>query len=437
MPQTDSQGNVNLSPASEIISALQIILRSQAMIPDIETPYSRATFPNPNHCAIELKGQSIRAIITDRQQQLDATLHNISSLETVIDKINHLHRQLTIQKKKIISSITLHKRLVSPLWRLPTEVLSHIFVHCLPEDKYLSPASKLAPVLLTKICRRWREVAVGTPSLWCRLNVPYDLRRQEELPFCLDLWLKRSRGRPLSLALTCCSIVRDSTEFRSLLQPYINQISSFSIQCRYTSDDPEILLKDLPALQELIANWSITKQCFSRLPPTLSSFKFSESPFELDALLSCKSVWANLTNVEIPIRRPDAVLDLLQLCPNLCSLAIHVRSNGIGIFEPLVHIKIQSLRIIIESSSYIGIDHSTSDPLPGLLNALALPKLRTLEVHCVSWPHKEFKSFLTRSNCPLETVILGAEVKMRRKQRAECDALVPSLEVLVSESEES
>ncbi|KAG1777001.1 hypothetical protein EV702DRAFT_930874, partial [Suillus placidus] len=69
-------------------------------------------------------------------------------------QINHLHRQLTKQKGKIISSITLHKRLVSPLWRLPTEVLSHIFVHCLPEDKYLSPASKLTPVLLTRICRQ-------------------------------------------------------------------------------------------------------------------------------------------------------------------------------------------------------------------------------------------------------------------------------------------
>lgn len=279
---------------------------------------------------------------------------------------------------------------------------------------------------------------MGTPILWCKLVVPFDLRRQQELPFCLDLWLKRSRGCLLSLEFTCCSIYWDSTKFRSLLQPYVNQISSFFIKCRFIYDNPEPLLKDLPALQELITDGSVTKQCFSQLPPTLSSLKSTGSQFELDPLLSCKSVWANLTNVEIPIRCPDAVLDLLQLCPNLCSLAIHVTSNRIGIFEPLVHIKIQSLRIIIiRSSSYIGIDDSISDPLPGLLNALALPNLRTLEVHCVSWPHEEIKSFLTRSNCPLETVILGAEVKMRRKQRAECVALVPSLEVLVSDSEES
>ncbi|KAG1874359.1 hypothetical protein F4604DRAFT_740487 [Suillus subluteus] len=211
--QTVNSTNVNISPASEIISALQIILRSQPMIPDLEIPYSRTTFPNPNSCAIGLEDQSIRAIITERQQQLDAALHDISRLEAVVDKTNHLHRQLTEQKEKIISSIMSYKNLVSPLWRLPSEVLSHIFVHCLPEDKYLSPALELAPVLLTRICRRWREVAVGTPSLWCRLEVPWVPRTQQGLSFrvCLHIWLQRSQGRPLSLALTCRSFYRTST----------------------------------------------------------------------------------------------------------------------------------------------------------------------------------------------------------------------------------
>jgi hypothetical protein len=438
MPQqTSSQENVNLSPASEIISALQIILRSQAMTSELETPYSRTTFPNPNHCAIELENQSIRAIITDRQQQLDATLHDISSLETVIDKINHLHRQLTEQKDKIISSITLHKRLVSPLWRLPTEVLSHIFVHCLPQDKYLLPAWKLAPVLLTKICRRWKEVAVGTPSLWCRLNASsLPIKSLEKVPFCLDLWLKRSRGCLLSLKLITSSyfLGPDSTELRSLLQPYINQISSLHISNYMPCDHYEPLLKDLPALQELIVGRSLPKQCFSRLPPTLRNFKLIHGLLGDLLSPSCEPVWANLTNVDINTYHPSKFLHLLRICPNLCSLVIHVESGDeTGIFEPLVHIKIQSLRIIInQSSSYIGI----SNPLPGLLNALSLPSLRTLEVCGVPWPHKEFKSFLTRSNCPLETVILGAEAKMRRKQRAECVALIPSLEVLVSQSKE-
>ncbi|KAG2345958.1 hypothetical protein BDR05DRAFT_98002 [Suillus weaverae] len=108
------------------------------------------------------------------------------------------------------------------------------------------------------------------------------------------------------------------------------------------------------------------------------------------------------------------------------------------IFKPLVHIKIQELCIIVaQSSSPTDIDNSIPNPLPGLLGAFSLPNLRTLEIRGVPWPHEEFKSFLTRSNCPLETVILGAELKIRRRQRAECVALIPSLQIIVSQSEAS
>ncbi|KAG2143781.1 uncharacterized protein EDB93DRAFT_1154734 [Suillus bovinus] len=417
MHTTNSEENDNLLPASEIISALHTILRSRAMMPDLETPYSQTTFPHPSHCAIELDDQSINAIITDRRQQLDATLRDIWSLESVVDKINNLHRQLTEQKDKLISSITLHKRFISPLWRLPTEVLSHIFIHCLPEDKYPSPALMRAPILLTRICRRWREVAVGTPSLWCRLNVICGFRRWQG---CLDVWLKRSRGHPLSLALIC-SHKSTVSELRDILQPYINQISSFSLHCGVFSDRYGLLLKDLTALQELVVVRPLTEQVFSRLPPTLRSFKLTMSFFELELWPSGEPVWANLTNVEIPLHCSTTLFHLLQLCPNLCSLVIRLLFSETEIFEPLVHIQIQSLHIV----------DSIPDHLPGLFNALSLPSLHTLEVHGVSWPHQEFKSFLTRSKCPLETVILGAKMKTECEQQAECVALIPSLEVVV------
>jgi len=158
-------------------------------IPDFETPYSRTTFPNPNHCAIEPKDQNISAIITDHHQQLDATLHDISILQIVIGKFTNNWPN----RRKRSSRPSRRTRDLSPLWHLPTEVLPYFFVCCLPESKYLSPSLTQAPVLLTRICRRWRAVAMGTPNLCCRLDVPCDLgRRQEQLLFSLDLSLKRS-----------------------------------------------------------------------------------------------------------------------------------------------------------------------------------------------------------------------------------------------------
>lgn len=72
--------------------------------------------------------------ITQRQQQLDAVLHDTSAIE---DRVNVLCHQLV--------------EMQSALWRLPTEVI-HIFTHCLPEV-HVIPSYKQALILLTRICR--------------------------------------------------------------------------------------------------------------------------------------------------------------------------------------------------------------------------------------------------------------------------------------------
>ncbi|KAG2089430.1 uncharacterized protein F5147DRAFT_587113 [Suillus discolor] len=146
---------------------------------------------------------SVVSIIAERRQQSDAVLDELSDLQAMMDSIKNHHQQVVEKKGKIMQSMNLHKGLLSALWRFPTEVLSQIFNHCLPETTFsLSPLSfrVKAPILLTRICQRWREVAVGTPDLWCRLYVEAN-GSWEQAAFCYDLWLKRSRGRPLSLEL--------------------------------------------------------------------------------------------------------------------------------------------------------------------------------------------------------------------------------------------
>ncbi|KAG1747731.1 uncharacterized protein EDB91DRAFT_42704 [Suillus paluster] len=80
----------------------------------------------------------------------------------MMDNIKNLHGRLVEKKDRIIQSIDLHEGFISALWRLPTEVLSQIFDHCPPEFSELSRPSKLeALMLLTRICRRWREIVVA------------------------------------------------------------------------------------------------------------------------------------------------------------------------------------------------------------------------------------------------------------------------------------
>ncbi|OJA15369.1 hypothetical protein AZE42_12350 [Rhizopogon vesiculosus] len=231
--------------------AIQILVLGHiddVQIPDLETPYSR--YSNTNLSVIG-QDQSIHAVTTERQQQSDAVLHQIQDLDAVTKT---LHQHLVEKQDNITQSMNLHKRLVSALWRLPTEVLCQIFVHCLPETDYPTASSRLAPMVLTRICRRWREIVVGMPNLWCRLSVDFLLhrrRRWQQLVLCYDLWLKRSQGCPLSLTIL---FDRDVIKVRSLSQPYMNQISSIISN----TDACRLLALNLPILQELTIQYLST-----------------------------------------------------------------------------------------------------------------------------------------------------------------------------------
>lgn len=287
-------------------------------------------------------------------------------------------------------------------------------------------------MLLTRICRRWREVAVDMPSLWCRLYVEVDDRDWQRAAFFYDLWLKRSRGCPLSLALGRYH----STKLRNLLQPYITHITSLIVPIRsFQGECPKLFITDLPALQELAILGMTTPdiptiaQSISRLPSTMRSLKVIDMRpfFDIDSLSSFSPVWAHLADVQIAIYHPNAVLHLLQLCPNLSSLTLRLAFDQIEPLKSFTHTEIQSL--------HIHYDALLTRPLSGLLNALSLPKLRALEARRnAPWPHEDMKSLLARSKCALETLMFGGRVTMTDAQRAEYVALIPSLTVVVDHS---
>lgn len=388
-------------------------------MPDLGTPYSKTGFPTNNH---PVEGKSISAIVSEREQQLDTVLRDVSALETVMVGIKNLHQSLVEQKHKIIQSKLLHIGFVSVAGRLPTEILSQIFHYSLPEHEYLSPALKQAPMLLTSICRRWREVAVGMPSLWCRLYVAENLQRAA---FCYNSWLQRSRGHPLSLALGSQPSVYLR---RHLIQPYINQIRSLVVFFSRGERRPEVVFGDLPALQELtISGLDPYSPAFVRsisfLPSSMRSLNVMNMRphFDLELIDSCRLMWANLTNVEIAISEPNAVLLLLQSCPDLSSLTLHVDFDHAHNLEPLTHTGVQTLRI---AGAY-----SATGILSDLFNALSLPNLRVLEA--LSDHHTlPLVAFLARSKCLLMSLILGGRVRMTDAERAEYVALIPSIDIV-------
>ncbi|KAG1747733.1 uncharacterized protein EDB91DRAFT_1262675 [Suillus paluster] len=342
---------------------------------------------------------SVSTIIAKHQQQLDEVVQDMSGLENIIHSIRGLRKQLAKKQGKIIQSLNLHK------------------------SGLQSPSTEEGHMPLTRIYRRWTEVAMGTPSLWCSLYAT-DIDCQPAA-FCYDIWLKRSQGRPLSLTLDC--LPNENVKLRNLIQPYNTQISHLCILFGLGATTPELMLQNLPALQELDIHWhkhsadmelTVLPRTVSRLS-TLRSLKASG----WFSLSSSSPGWTHLTSV-----RGITIVDqwnfpLAPVSSRPRSLAITLDDDGIQYVAqgPWSHSHTRAFNVSV----------------PCLLYALTLPGSRTLSLDLVilrfggtvqlTWPHDAFKAFLARSDCPLDCLKFDSDLPPTEEQRAEHVALSPSL----------
>jgi hypothetical protein len=346
--------------------------------------------------------------------------------EIVGNEVSYGQSQVVEVKADIVQSNTSRTSLSSPICRLPTEILSEIFLYCLPEDEHLLYTSRLAPMLLTTICHRWREVAVGLPMLWCRLQLRVGYNNWQQRAFCYDSWLKRSGECPLSLSLRCRT---DWRELQTMLQPYVRRISSLSLII--LSCNSPFMMEDFDALKELTIHQYIPYHSARAINPTLSTLPVNLRRINMQDIWFDRKLldvftdfaWARLTHIEISIDGLDAFTRLLRLCPNLSHLKMNAVFYPIQLPEPVTHTNLQSLCISWDAN------WNLSGELE-LFKVITLPNLRVLEVcHTGLWPHESFMEFLTRSKYPLERLIFDSAAWTTDRERAEYATLIPSFEL--------
>ncbi|KAJ7019646.1 hypothetical protein C8F04DRAFT_1147059, partial [Mycena alexandri] len=88
---------------------------------------------------------------------------------------------------------------------LPSEITSEIFARCVEWHGFRpEPDPKHAPLLLTYVCRAWRDIAIHDPALWNRGEHNPDSSRRGLLA---KLYLERAGAAPLDLILQIWSTV--------------------------------------------------------------------------------------------------------------------------------------------------------------------------------------------------------------------------------------
>ncbi|KAJ7658416.1 hypothetical protein B0H17DRAFT_955267, partial [Mycena rosella] len=146
-----------------------------------------------------------------------------SRLKRLNDEIADLHKalaKLEEERDSLSDYVEAHKALLTPVRRLPLDILQEIFVACIPTHRNCVMSAREAPILLGRICSSWRTISLSTPRLWARLHIAeparpfqavlynappgryaqYDNKLAQRIE-TTKTWLGRSGQCPLSVSL--------------------------------------------------------------------------------------------------------------------------------------------------------------------------------------------------------------------------------------------
>jgi hypothetical protein len=172
-----------------------------------------ASILGTNYCHTDKEILEIRGFLVGPTHRLKHLDDEIADLQRAIDK-------LTEERGSLSTYVEAHRALISPVRRLPLDVIQEIFIACLPVHRNPVMSATEAPVLLGRICSAWRIVSLSTPRLWARLHVvepsppwPYpghhaysqlhsefDKKVAQRLEVT-KMWLGRSGQCPLDISL--------------------------------------------------------------------------------------------------------------------------------------------------------------------------------------------------------------------------------------------
>ncbi|KAJ6566973.1 hypothetical protein B0H19DRAFT_1139029 [Mycena capillaripes] len=295
--------------------------------------------------------------LRQRLFDLDAT---ISHHESIVQDLKQ-------QRADVFSQLAF---VVYPVLTLPTEITTEIFKWCCEAGLRLLPS--VAPLLLTRVCRDWRELALSSAALWDTIDEIEFNDPLEDEDF-ISKWFSRAGTRPLSFGIIYPEHL-ESHYLESVIHRHASQLQWLDVMTHLD------ILSDFGAIQPFPILSDLSLCSMSPHGPIQSQIDvFCHAPSLRRLSLEClppsalNLPWAQLTKTTLSFVSLTECLNFLRLATSLREFRREGPPEGeedesvLG-QSPLSHSSLTSLAV------------STSSGDEGILHLLTVPGLQTLEV---------------------------------------------------------
>ncbi|KAF9522556.1 hypothetical protein CPB83DRAFT_864302 [Crepidotus variabilis] len=328
-------------------------------------------------------------------------------------------------------------------YRLPVEVVSTIFQHCLPNPpspetfksfpwpKNSSSDQEFSQTTaeLTSINHNWRNIAHSTPGLWNSIflnftrwsisedrlavllnNVKQRIHRSGDL--LLDIRFITREG-PI-LVSYCAQILEalclEAHRWRSLCLSAPRKVITVLATQTFPQGSPYLDYMVLNSHNRVLPdNWVLSFHPSARLfaPSYLSLRRIPITTTTFD--------FSRITSLNLGSTTNSKIVNFLDVLPRLTSLECQIRKED-QLFSsgpPVIHPSLKILHLTV------------LDVIPNLLSRLTLPSLETFICYFPSNEHDALHAFLLRSNCLLQT--LSVDMQCGEQEFIELLHLTPGL----------
>lgn len=284
---------------------------------------------------------------------------------------------------------------------IPPELLSDIFLLCVPYPCSGTPSERTSVISLSHVCQRWRSVALATSALWTCIS----FREMDADTICREVecaraWLSRSSMQPLSIMISLRSVIGVESALE-VFMPHYDRWREFNCGdtlSSFQSPKWHFLRGNLPLLEEVNMTIHVGSHLGNALEmtPRLRRLKLSLSTFrEPFSLLDIGTIpWHQITHLDVSLSGPSAAHEILKHAPRLETLSLSLNTSGwSGISNDsalIAHPVISSLRIT-----------GTRRFADYYMEHITLPALRQLSLRR---PSLAARRMLERSCCCLKSL---------------------------------